>query len=261
MEITKNKAFLVRDDARSGVENMRIDDCMLQRAVPEGPIVIRIYRWSEPTLSLGHFQQIKELADDSACRSQPSLQGLPWVRRKTGGGAILHDQEITYSFVIPSSIGMMEKGANEILYRAVHEAVRDGLNRLGLDACLSENCTCSTAAKVGNVAEEGDRAKGEERDPFLCFQRRTPVDLVVGAHKVLGSAQRRTRAGLLQHGSLLLRSSREFRPLQGIEDLANIPLGFPWQEWLLDRLREGLGAILPLNCEDLELKDFGYLLG
>ncbi|MBM3965165.1 MAG: lipoate--protein ligase [Planctomycetes bacterium] len=248
MEITKNNALLVRDEARSGVENMRIDECLLQRAVPEGPIIIRIYRWSEPTLSLGHFQQIKELADDSACRSQPSLNRLPWVRRKTGGGAILHDQEVTYSFVIPTSVGMMEKGANEILYRAVHEAVRDGLIRLGLDASLSENCTCSTVAKV------------ENKDPFLCFQRRTPFDLVVGAHKVLGSAQRRTRAGLLQHGSLLLRSSREFCPLQGIEDLANIPLGFPWQEWLSDRLKEGLGAILPLNCEDLELKDFGYLL-
>lgn len=249
MKISINKALLVRDEARSGIDNMRIDDCLLQRASPDGPIVVRIYRWSEPTLSLGHFQQIEELADDTASRSQPSLNRLPWVRRKTGGGAILHDQEITYSFVIPASKGVMDKGANEVLYRAVHEAVRDGLIDLGVEAALSENCTCAVATTAG------------EKEPFLCFQRRTPVDLVVGAHKVLGSAQRRTRTGLLQHGSLLLRASREFEALRGIEDLGEIPREFHWQEWLLDRLREGLGSILDLNYEDLELKDFGYLLG
>ena len=248
MEISKNKALLVRDSARTGIDNMRIDDCLLQRAVPEGPIVVRIYRWSEPTLSLGHFQQIEDLVDDPAGISQPSLNRLPWVRRKTGGGAILHDQEITYSFVIPASKGLLDKGANEALYRAVHEAVRDGLIRLGLEASLSENCTCSVAKKSG------------DEEPFLCFQRRTPVDLVVGAHKVLGSAQRRTRAGLLQHGSLLLRASREFGALLGIQDIGKIPPEFLWEEWLVDRLCEGLGTILPLNYEVLELKDFGYLL-
>ena len=248
MEISKNKALLVRDSARTGIDNMRIDDCLLQRAVPEGPIVVRIYRWSEPTLSLGHFQQIEDLVDDPAGISQPSLNRLPWVRRKTGGGAILHDQEITYSFVIPASKGLLDKGANEVLYRAVHEAVRDGLIRLGLEASLSENCTCSVAKKSG------------DEEPFLCFQRRTPVDLVVGAHKVLGSAQRRTRAGLLQHGSLLLRASREFGPRLGIQDLGTIPPECLWEEWLGDRLCEGLGTILPLNYEVLELKDFGYLL-
>ncbi len=248
MEISKNKALLVRDSARTGIDNMRIDDCLLQRAVPEGPIVVRIYRWSEPTLSLGHFQQIEDLVDDPAGISQPSLNRLPWVRRKTGGGAILHDQEITYSFVIPASKGLLDKGANEVLYRAVHEAVRDGLIRLGLEASLSENCTCSVAKKSG------------DEEPFLCFQRRTPVDLVVGAHKVLGSAQRRTRAGLLQHGSLLLRASGEFGALLGIQDIGKIPSEFLWEEWLVDRLCEGLGTILPLNYEVLELKDLGYLL-
>ena len=255
MEISKNKALLVRDSARTGIDNMRIDDCLLQRAVPEGPIVVRIYRWSEPTLSLGHFQQIEDLVDDPAGISQPSLNRLPWVRRKTGGGAILHDQEITYSFVIPASNGLLDKGANEVLYRAVHEAVRDGLIRLGLEASLSENCTCSVAKKSGSVAK-----KSGDEEPFLCFQRRTPVDLVVGAHKVLGSAQRRTRAGLLQHGSLLLRASREFGALLGIQDIGKIPPEFLWEEWLVDRLCEGLASILPLNYEVLELKDFGYLL-
>ena len=234
MEISKNKALLVRDSARTGIDNMRIDDCLLQRAVPEGPIVVRIYRWSEPTLSLGHFQHIEDLVDDPAGISQPSLNRLPWVRRKTGGGAILHDQEITYSFVIPASKGLLDKGANEALYRAVHEAVRDGLIRLGLEASLSENCTCSVAKKSG------------DEEPFLCFQRRTPVDLVVGAHKVLGS--------------LLLRASREFGALLGIQDIGKIPSEFLWEEWLVDRLCEGLGTILPLNYEVLELKDFGYLL-
>ena len=204
---------------------MRIDDLLLEQAMCEAPqrrlieehsfhqpLVLRIYRWSEPTLSLGHFQRVEDLALAADTQANPQLREIPWVKRKTGGGAILHDLELTYSIIVPATWSFQagtvrtlpdrsgsfdpSKGHSEGLYRAVHDSVVSGLIELGISASLSESCTCKVA---GRESTEGE--------PFLCFHRRTPVDVVVGEHKVLGSAQRRSRFGLLQHGSLLIRSS------------------------------------------------------
>ena len=71
------------DPPLSGETNMAIDEALLRDATPESPVVLRVYRWEQPTLSLGHFQSW----DD--CRAVPGLSDLPWVRRKTGGGGRL----------------------------------------------------------------------------------------------------------------------------------------------------------------------------
>lgn len=218
------------DEPRSGLENMRLDEHALATATASSDGVLRIYRWSEPTLSLGHFQSIEQLHRDTRAAVFPSLALVPWVRRKTGGGAILHDRELTYSLVVPTPAGEREKGHNEELYRAIHRSVRDGLIDLGIPASLSEECTCGLG-------------KSEADDPFLCFQRRTPVDVVLGQHKILGSAQRRTRSGLLQHGSFLLRASAITATLLGVEDLANSDFtGVDWGNWLAERIRVGMAG-------------------
>jgi hypothetical protein len=105
----------------------------------------------------------------------PGLGDVAYVRRKTGGGAILHDRELTYSLIIPTR-SAAEKGHSEKLYRSVHNAIAKGLQCMGWDAVLSETCTCSTASNP-------------KLEPFLCFSRRSPVDLIVEQNKVLGSAQ------------------------------------------------------------------------
>ncbi len=243
---------ILQDPPRSGIENMQIDDRLLLDATPNSPIVLRVYGWSEPTLSLGHFQAIESLDSDPFTARQTSLRHLPWVRRRTGGGAILHDRELTYSFVIPTRERQQEKGHSESLYRAVHESVRDGLIGLGLPASLSVDCTCGSR-KIGGLK------KTELPEPFLCFQRRTPVDVVIGEHKILGSAQRRTRTGLLQHGSLLLSASPALRELIGVEELLHMAVqrqdpedgrgfswdagsfaGDAWRGWFTDRILAGL---------------------
>ena len=188
------------DPPLSGETNMAIDEALLRDATPESPVVLRVYRWEQPTLSLGHFQSW----DD--CRAVPGLSDLPWVRRKTGGGAIVHDQEITYSILIPETRNKSSKGHSELLYRAIHGSAVENLQRLGWDAKLSETCTCSTATN-------------QKEEPFLCFSRRSPVDLIIGTDKVMGSAQRRTSAGLLQHGSLLIRHSPTTPELIGLSEL------------------------------------------
>ena len=184
-----------------GTANMEIDEKLLTGAAPDSPVVLRIYQWKEPTLSLGHFQSVQDRDE------VPALRDVACVRRKTGGGAILHDHELTYSLIIPAR-SAAEKGHNEKLYRSVHIAIAEGLQTLGWDAVLSETCTCSTATNP-------------KQEPFLCFLRRSPVDLIVGQYKILGSAQRRTKRGLLQHGSLLLRASTLTPSLQGLLDLPN----------------------------------------
>ena len=199
-EISKPGIVIV-DPPRSGEHNMAIDEALLRNATPEWPIVMRIYQWERPTLSIGHFQRIEDR------ELSPSLRDLPWVRRKTGGGAIVHDQELTYSVLIPSCDNQLSKGHNESLYRAVHEAFVENLRTLGWNAQLSESSIC-------------DPKKNETTEPFLCFLRRTPVDLVVGddKNKILGSAQRRSSTGLLQHGSFLLRRSQAAVELHGLLD-------------------------------------------
>lgn len=178
---------------------MAIDEALLQNANSNWPIVLRVYQWERPTLSIGHFQRIEDR------ERAPNLCGLPWVRRKTGGGAIVHDQELTYSILIPKRDNQSSKGHNESLYRAIHCAFAESLRTLGWNAQLSETCTNKTTT-------------GKNQEPFLCFLRRTPIDLVVGDDKILGSAQRRSSAGLIQHGSFLLRRSPSTLELFGLLD-------------------------------------------
>ncbi|MEQ1830056.1 MAG: hypothetical protein ABL921_29110 [Pirellula sp.] len=194
------EAVVVVDPPLQGEVNMAIDEQLLQAIRPDWPVVVRIYRWQEPTLSIGRFQ------NDADRQAIPELASLPMVRRKTGGGAIVHDQELTYSVLVPLRDQTIQKGHSELLYRAIHQSVLNQLAHLGWDAKLAESCACANAKK-------------EKKDPFLCFLRRTPVDLLVGEHKILGSAQRRTAVGLLQHGSFLIRNSLSTPYLPGLLDI------------------------------------------
>jgi lipoate-protein ligase A len=185
---------LIIEGARLGADNMAIDEMLLRRGSVSQAPTLRFYSWEQPTLSLGYFQP-KGLRDQHA----PSTS-LPLVRRTTGGGAIVHDCELTYSLVIPISDRLTDQHRDH--YRAVHRSVIATLREFGIEASLSE----------------GEKARQDA--PFLCFERRAEGDVVVGQHKVLGSAQRRHANALLQHGSLLLKSSPFAPSLPGIEELA-----------------------------------------
>lgn len=191
--------LVILDPPESGEINMAVDEALLKNATSDGPVVMRIYQWDQPTLSLGHFQRLEDRDSDAL------LAKLPWVRRKTGGGAIVHDLELTYSIVIPNRIDQPTKGHSESLYRSIHLSLVENLRSLGWDAKLSESCTCQTSAS-------------RESEPFLCFLRRSPVDILVNGDKMIGSAQRRSETGLLQHGSFLLRRSQSTPELCGLLD-------------------------------------------
>ncbi len=177
------------------VENMAIDAAILESARPEQGPTLRLYSWKAPTLSLGYFQSI-----DQRSVHLESLR-LPVVRRGTGGGAIVHDRELTYSLVRPAAVRV--PGAAPAVYRAVHDVFAECLADYGIRAI--------------RFAESWGIPPRQE--PFLCFQRRTAEDLIVNQYKVLGSAQRRGAAAVLQHGSLLLAASPAAPQLPGLREL------------------------------------------
>jgi lipoate-protein ligase A len=170
------------DEPRSGAWNMAVDEAILQGVnAGESPATLRFYKWAEPTISLGYFQKYEEFQGQDEV-----IRRMPMVRRQTGGGAILHDDELTYSLVVP----LDGRGVTEIegLYRLVHDAFVAVLAR----------------EQVRVEYRGGEDKVNSQRGPFFCFSRKHWLDLVVGEDKLLGSAQRRIKNAVLQHGSLIL---------------------------------------------------------
>lgn len=206
--------FAYIDIARPGESNMAIDRELLEAAERDQCAWVRLYRWSEPTLSLGRFQATLDRG------VHPPSSQLASVLRASGGGAIVHHHEWTYSLAVP--VGRNQVGAAPHLYDAVHDALVTGLRGLGWNAakwtskCASDSQVSASSAPseaVASCSTTGSQAH------FLCFNRRSCGDIVCEGFKVVGSAQRRLGSSVLQHGSILFARS-EFAPeLAGLSDL------------------------------------------
>jgi lipoate-protein ligase A len=173
---------------------MAADEVLLEAAVA-GIASLRFYEWSEATVSLGYFQP------EAVRRGDPLLAGLPFVRRPSGGGTLIHHHELTYALALPAGAPwqMHPMRGMEWLER-MHRIIAAALAALGVST----------------------RPAGPENAPFLgflCFQHFTPGDLLLGPAKVVGSAQRRHRGALMQHGSILLATSPYTPGLPGIREL------------------------------------------
>lgn len=184
---------VILDGPQSGAWNMAVDEALLEDSLRNGTIFLRLYRWSEPTISLGYFQKEAEL------RHESRLVNLPSVRRLSGGGAILHHHEQTYSCSVPPSHRLAQQPYR--LYEEIHAVFVSWLTECGVQ-----------------ITARGNHFDQKE-EPFLCFLRSAAPDLVVSGHKVLGSAQRRRRGAVLQHGSLLLEASEHGPELLGLREL------------------------------------------
>jgi lipoate-protein ligase A len=181
-----------------GPLNMAADEALLAAASAGGAAALRFYAWSEPTLSLGYFQPAAvRLAD-------PLLATLAWVRRPTGGAALVHHREVTYALALPPGKPWQPPGESWVC--RFHHVVTAALQRAGAG---TRPVACGQERKLGEV---------------LCFLHQTPGDLVAGAAKVVGSAQRKQKGALLQHGGILLARS-EFAPqLPGLFELTGARL-------------------------------------
>jgi lipoate-protein ligase A len=211
---------LLLDGAADGAWNMAVDEVLLETTASTGRAALRLYQWIEPTLSLGYFQR---LSDRSA---HPASGCLRVVRRLSGGGAIVHDRELTYSITIPRGHDLARDAAG--LYRRVHGALIQLLTVEGVAADLHPGP--SHAARAG--------------EPFLCFERRGVGDVVVSQAKVAGSAQRRRAGAVLQHGSLLIDASPAAPELPGLRQVTHGSPLTGLQRLLPDLFASALGLSL-----------------
>lgn len=173
----------VHTGAMSAVMNMAIDDILLDAARQGAGPILRTYEWRPPAVSIGYAQRVEDAVDVDRCRAL----GIDLVRRTTGGRAVLHWNELTYSFHCADGEGPAAHPVQEAS-RILGECLADGLRRFGVDASLER----------GSSPAQGRRG--------ACFASTARWELTCGGRKLVGSAQRRTRGALLQHGSILAGS-------------------------------------------------------
>ena len=174
----------------SGAFNMEFDASLFSRHRPgETAPVFRLYSWSPPAVSLGRFQRRDEVVDAGGC----AAAGVEVVRRITGGGAILHGEELTYSLVCGDG-DLGARGVKES-YRRICGFLLRAYRELGLDPVYAVDAGPAVPA-VGKATP-------------ICFAGNEPFDIRVGGRKIGGNAQRRRRGVVFQHGSIPLRFDPE----------------------------------------------------
>ncbi len=157
-------------DSRTAAMNMAIDEALLENATAP---LIRFYRWDHPALSFGYFGKFADVENHQS--------GRDLVRRWTGGGIVFHGDDLTYSILMPASDPAFGESATSI-YEVVHIALRDALIAHGQRVELAAN----GAPKISDS----------------CFANPVWADVLANGRKIAGAAQRRTRRGLLQQGSI-----------------------------------------------------------
>lgn len=171
-----------------GADNMAMDEKLLAEAAKGGAVpVLRFYTWDPPAVSLGRFQDEERSVNFAACRKH----GIDIVRRITGGRAVLHRRELTYSVISPIDNDLFP---NEVLgtYKVLAAGLLAGLARLGVPAEM--------------VSRSGKYSGMVNRDPKepACFSTPSWYEILVRGRKIVGSAQRRLAGAFLQHGSILI---------------------------------------------------------
>lgn len=211
---------LILDPPGDGAWNMAVDESLLQLADETGQGTLRFYQWSRPTLSLGYFQKFSDR------KLHPPSVPCDIVRRSSGGGAIVHDLELTYSLSLPGTNRWSSKQND--LYGSVHDAMIRFLNERGIPARQfafpvkdhQKDLEREGVADYVGPTESSNVANDRKANRFLCFQRRTAGDIVLDGYKIGGSAQRRFSNATLQHGSLLLKQSSNAPELPGLAELS-----------------------------------------
>ena len=182
-------------DPADGTYNMALDEALMRRAGRTGEAVFRVYGWSAPTLSLGRNQRARDCYDLEAA----AARGIGFVRRPTGGRALLHHREVTYGVTMP-----LDSTSARDAYDFINDVLIAALGRMGVAAARAPQAV--------------------SLPPGLrpCFDVPAEHEIVVGGRKLVGSAQWRKDGALLQHGSILVRDDQAL-----IEELLQAALPAP----------------------------------
>lgn len=223
-----HKWRLINSGFQTGAMNMALDEAFLHSVVTGNSLpILRFYRWSPATVTLGYAQSVVTDLDLDFCRQA----GLDVVRRSTGGRAVLHDQEVTYSVIAPFNTNLF---GNSVLdcYRVISEILQKTLMQFGLPAQLVP----------------GKLRDAQQSIKAVCFSTPSQYELVINGRKVAGSAQKRHGQVFMQHGSipiemnleLLGRALKSDASISGVDSLNSVG-------WL------NLWADNPLTVTDVEL--------
>ena len=174
---------------------MARDTALLARAARTGETVFSIYSWAKPTLSFGRHQPAAGHYDPDRI----SAASMDVVRRPTGGRAILHNREVTYSVTAP-----LEDEPRRAAYDRINEILVDGLSRLGVPAAI--------AAPAGRAPVPSTRP---------CFELPGEGEVIASGRKLVGSAQWRDDRALLQHGSILVEDDQSLLPSLSVTGLSD----------------------------------------
>jgi len=189
---------------------MAIDAHLLARAATAETVVVRLYQMSPPAVTIGRHQKWARLIDEDACWAN----GWDWIRRPTGGGALLHKDEINYAVVAPRSL-LAPTGAGE--FRAVFELIGQSLSRclqdLGIDPRL-----CA-----------GERATPQAQHG-LCGRSITGNEIAIAGRKLIAAAQLITPTGILQHGTIYLNAPIPDDRFWPVSECGTQPVDFE-QRW------------------------------
>lgn len=189
----EGKYRLILSGYGDGPTNMAIDEAILLAASQApAPPTIRFYGWSPNALSLGYAQNLRAEIDLERCQAW----GIDLVRRPTGGRAVFHDQELTYSVVAPEA-AFPASPSILATYREISRALIAGLACLGIEAQM--------------IPERPRLRERETRSvsPAACFAAPSAYEVAVEGKKIVGSAQKRLKGYLLQQGSILISLDRE----------------------------------------------------
>ena len=174
------------DRPQSGDQNMETDRFWLERAeiLKEPLTVIRFYRWDKPTISLGMHQKATKAVDLAYCDEA----GIPTVSRPTGGRAVLHGNELTYS-VVSNDVEIFPSQGLIPVYQLIAKCLEGGLHELGIRATQRNDERTSAVGSLYDWTKP-------------CFISPSRHELVYRGRKLVGSAQRRLKRSFLQHGSV-----------------------------------------------------------
>ena len=181
---------LILDTAHDAFTNMAIDEAILQHTVAsstDSP-TLRFYTWSCPSISIGRFQNIEQEINLANCERDK----VPVVRRPTGGRAVYHNSELTYSLTIPDSYPNIPSNITES-YKVISAGFVRGLKLLGINAQLERP----------KLVPRPSSLVPQSASP-LCFASTSRYEVTVNGKKLIGSAQRRIQNAMLQQGSILL---------------------------------------------------------
>jgi lipoate-protein ligase A len=226
----------------NAIENMAIDEAIFRDTVNKNkPPTIRFYGWQPAAVSIGYFQDVQEEVNVEKCRED----GVDIVRRLSGGKAVSHSDEVTYSVIAGNKEKLFPP---DILgtYKLISNCISCGLAYLGIKAVLAEH----------------GRSLFDTDFKSCCFSVPSRNELLVSGRKICGSAQFRTNSGFLQHGSLLvsfdpvktasfllpMRTSAQLRKLKDSVAAINEEVARPVNEQkICTSLKKGFTEILGIN--------------